>query len=82
MMSNDKKSKILPLIFTLLVLITTAGTALGANGAAQFKVLHTWPIGGDDSWGNLTLDTHAPLLYICRATARAGRRYRHGQNGR
>ena len=67
-MAIDRQFKILLLTFAVLVLMTTATTALGANGAPQFKVQETWPIGGDGKWGNLTLDGHAHLLYISRAT--------------
>jgi len=66
-MSNKRNSTVLLLIFALLVLVTTA-TVLGANRTPQFKVKETWPIGGDDKWGNLTLDAHAHLLYISRTT--------------
>jgi YVTN family beta-propeller protein len=52
----------------VLASIFTAEHALAADPVAPFKVLQVWPIGADDRWDNVLLDTKAQFLYISRAT--------------
>lgn len=52
-----------------LILLAAIATALAAVAAgADYKVVKTWPLGGDGGWDYLTADSDGHRLFIARAT--------------
>jgi hypothetical protein len=45
-----------------------ATLAFAAAGAANYKVVKTWKLGGDGGWDYLTSDSEGHRLFIARAT--------------
>jgi YVTN family beta-propeller protein len=53
-------------LLRLLILLTLFATCTATFAQQNYRVLHTWKIGGEGGWDYLTVDPSAHVLYIAR----------------